>query len=354
MAKIAAQEVQAVIDEVKQLAETIVKAGDVGRGHLQDVTYAQAIKAMASNAEVEFDSTVWEGLTDQDRDQRAKRLKQVRNTLRHILGQDGPTSPSHIMYWDYAGNGWIVVCALLGFVLIAALIWGIRSEWDAATNAGWARTQAHAAELVRRATSDSDAALAQEISAAKALEDLRGKSAPPAADLAEAETTLKTAQGNTLAAQARVTRARAAAKNTMETAKEYGGIAGPTEGAILTMVVMWGALGGSLHLLRSLAAFVGNRQLIRSWLLHYFTLPFIGGALAAIVYLLLRVGLVSPSSTTGDGSAIANLNVIAIYGFAALSGLFAKAASDKLAELFGTLFRTTAPAQKDPIAEKGS
>jgi hypothetical protein len=351
MAKITAQEVQAVIDEVKQLAETIVKAGDAGRGHLQDVTYAQAIKAMASNAEVEFDATVWEGLTDQDRDQRAKRLKQVRNTLRHILGQDGPTSPSHIMYWDYAGNGWIVVCALLGFVLIAGLIWGIRSEWDVATNAGWARTQAHASELVRQATSDSDAALAQELFAAKALEDLRGKSAP-AAELAKAEATLKTAQDNTLAAQTRVTRARASAKNTIEAAKEYSGIAGPTEGAILTMVVMWGALGGSLHLLRSLAAFVGNRQLVRSWLLHYFTLPFIGGALAAIVYLLLRVGLVSPSSTTGDGSAIANLNVIAIYGFAALSGLFAKAASDKLAELFGTLFRTTAPAQKDPIAEK--
>jgi hypothetical protein len=351
VAKIGAQAIQETIAEVGQLAGKITKAGDEGRGQLKDVTYAEAIKALASNAAGDFDPGEWDKLDDQEQNVRANRLKHVRNTLRHILGQDGPTDPKHIMHWDYAGNGWIIGCALIGVLLVIGLLAGIILKWDEATDAGWAKTMGRASEIVRQATEAVGDALAKEADATKAVDDKKAKSAT-AEELTKAQEGLVAAQASTQAAQTRLTRAQEAANNAAKAAETYGHMSGPTEGTILTMVVLWGALGGSLHLLRSLAAFVGNRQLVRSWILHYFTLPFIGGALAAIVYLLLRVGLVSPSSTTGDGSAIANLNVVAIYGFAAMSGLFAKAASDKLAELFGTLFRTTAPQQKDPIAEK--
>jgi hypothetical protein len=54
------------------------------------------------------------------------------------------------------------------------------------------------------------------------------------------------------------------------------------------------------------------------------------GILAPIIYMLLRVGILRPTTNATGGSSIANLNLIAIYVFAALTGLLSKVASDKL------------------------
>ncbi len=119
------------------------------------------------------------------------------------------------------------------------------------------------------------------------------------------------------------------------------------------MVILLGALGGTLHLVGSLVKYVGNRQLKRSWLLYYLYAPFAGAALAPILYMLLRVGILSPTGGPSTGSNIVSLNLLAIYAFAALTGLFAKTATDKLAEVFKTAFRSSEAASKDPIgAEK--
>ncbi|MEO8324819.1 MAG: hypothetical protein ABI618_03150 [Nitrospirota bacterium] len=123
---------------------------------------------------------------------------------------------------------------------------------------------------------------------------------------------------------------------------------GANEENVLEMVILLGALGGALHLMASLGAYVGNRQLKRSWVLHYLFMPLVGASLAPMVYMLLRVGILTPSGTASGGSSIANLNLIAIYGFATLSGLFAKTATDKLKEVFATIFRTERAA-KDPL-----
>jgi hypothetical protein len=101
-----------------------------------------------------------------------------------------------------------------------------------------------------------------------------------------------------------------------------------------------------------LVKYVGNRQLKRSWLLYYFYTPLAGAALAPIVYMLLRVGILSPTSSSTGGSNIANLNLIAIYGFAALTGLFGKTALDKLAEVFKTIFRSGEASTKDSIGSE--
>ena len=87
--------------------------------------------------------------------------------------------------------------------------------------------------------------------------------------------------------------------------------------------------------------------------MYYLSLPVTGAALAPFVYMLLRVGILAPSGASGDGLGVANLNLIGIYAFAALTGLFAKPATDKLSEVFRTFFRTPEPASKDAIgAEK--
>lgn len=110
----------------------------------------------------------------------------------------------------------------------------------------------------------------------------------------------------------------------------------PTEFAALRMVVLMGCLGGFLHFTSSLAKYVGNRQLLRSWAFYYLLMPIEGAALAPVIYLLLRVGVLSPGASAQNGTE--NLNLVGIYGFAALSGLFSKQAIDMLAQVFTTIF----------------
>jgi hypothetical protein len=100
-----------------------------------------------------------------------------------------------------------------------------------------------------------------------------------------------------------------------------------------------GRLGGFVHLTSSLARYVGNRQLLRSWVVWYLLMPFSGAALAPMVYLLLRVGVLSNGTD--------HLNVFGLYGFAALTGLFAEQTIEMLAKVFSEIF--TKVQAKDPI-----
>ena len=103
---------------------------------------------------------------------------------------------------------------------------------------------------------------------------------------------------------------------------------------LLAMVMVSGAVGSFIHAGTSFADFVGNRQATKSWTIWYVLRPLIGSALAFVMYVALRGGLLT--------SDVAN-KAINVYGFAsigALSGLFSKQATDKLKEVFDTLFRT--------------
>jgi hypothetical protein len=97
-----------------------------------------------------------------------------------------------------------------------------------------------------------------------------------------------------------------------------------------------GALGGLIHSAHSLANFVGNRQLMRSWIIYYVLIPPQGAALALILYLFLRVGVLSPAEA---GGATKNLNLVALYAFAGLAGLFSKQAIEMFAAVFSTVFK---------------
>ena len=249
---------------------------------------------------------------------------------------------------DIPANPAIVAWATVGFLLTALLLWAIVLRWSQATRTDFsvsiqAATQAlgkleAAKKSVTKADADELDARRQP-DAAKDTPEEKGAQQLVITKAKEAATKrdeLKGAQGNFILAATKAIKG-----------------SGASEGAVLTMVILLGALGGSLHLVGSLVKYVGNRQLRRSWLLHYLAMPIVGAALAPMVYMLLRVGLVSPSGASGDASGIANLNLIAIYAFAALTGLFAKTATEKLSEVFSTLFRTESPASTDALgAEK--
>lgn len=105
----------------------------------------------------------------------------------------------------------------------------------------------------------------------------------------------------------------------------------------LLIVIVAGALGSYVHLATSFADFLGNRRLRLSWGWWYLLRPFIGVALALVLYFVVRAGLISGTS---DGKA---LNAYGVAAIAGMSGMFSKQATDKLREVFENLFRTQNP-----------
>jgi hypothetical protein len=105
----------------------------------------------------------------------------------------------------------------------------------------------------------------------------------------------------------------------------------------MLIVIIAGALGSYIHAATSFADFVGNRRCYASWTIWYILRPFIGMALAVMIYFAVRGGLVGP--TTGAGA----LSPYGIGAVAGLAGLFSKQATDKLHEVFETLFKTDHP-----------
>jgi putative Ig domain-containing protein len=102
---------------------------------------------------------------------------------------------------------------------------------------------------------------------------------------------------------------------------------------LLLLVIFAGALGSYVHAVKSLTDFIGNRTATASWFWWYITRPFLGAAMALIFYAVLRGGFLAGSPA--DAKVVNHFGVIAI---GALVGMFADKASQKLAEIFDTLF----------------
>jgi hypothetical protein len=121
------------------------------------------------------------------------------------------------------------------------------------------------------------------------------------------------------------------------TATHLGGISLvlDQEQRLFVIVAVSGVLGGLIHSVRSLYEYAGNRALRRSWLPMYLALPFVGGALAVIFYLILRGGLIT--------GAAAQVNFFGFAAVSALVGLFSPEAAEKLKQVFSTLLAPSPP-----------
>lgn len=103
------------------------------------------------------------------------------------------------------------------------------------------------------------------------------------------------------------------------------------DGRLLLVVALAGALGGLIHVLRSAYWYIGNRELVRSWLAMYILLPFVGSVLSLIFYLVIRGGFFSAQATVQQTSP---------YGFAAVAslvGMFTPQAVLKLKQVAETV-----------------
>jgi hypothetical protein len=104
---------------------------------------------------------------------------------------------------------------------------------------------------------------------------------------------------------------------------------------LLLLVIVAGGLGSFIHAATSFVDYVGNRKFVRSWMLWYLIRPLIGGTLALVLYAAVRGGLLT--ATAGSQS----VSPYGVTALAFLAGMFSKQATDKLSELFTTLFKTT-------------
>jgi hypothetical protein len=107
---------------------------------------------------------------------------------------------------------------------------------------------------------------------------------------------------------------------------------------LLLLVILSGALGSFLHMAQSFSDFAGNRTLKSSWVWWYALRPFVGAGLALVIYEALRGGLISVGATPGFDAN--GMNPYGLMAGGALAGLFSKDATQKLGEVFSTIFQT--------------
>jgi hypothetical protein len=123
----------------------------------------------------------------------------------------------------------------------------------------------------------------------------------------------------------------------VETIEWFGtssGFKATLDARLLLLVMAAGGIGSFIHAATSFADFVGNERLSTNWMWWYILRPFIGMALAAVFYVTIRAGFLT---SAGQPST---MNVYGVSSMAGLVGMFSKQATDKLGEVFDTLFKT--------------
>ncbi|GIV58986.1 IPT/TIG domain-containing protein [Rhodocaloribacter litoris] len=125
---------------------------------------------------------------------------------------------------------------------------------------------------------------------------------------------------------------------------------------LILLVLCAGAFGSFLHAANSFTHHVGNKTFAASWTWWYVMRPFVGAVLALIVYFAVRGGLlaISIGGPGDDESLFERLNVFGVVGLSGLVGMFSRQASDKLGEVFDTIFRTrqTPPPYPKPVVSR--
>ncbi|TKB59679.1 MAG: hypothetical protein E8D49_07560 [Nitrospira sp.] len=271
---------------------------------------------------------VWDKLSQDVAEANYQRVMSVVKRLTKALVPDidGPTDPSHIMHYKHASSRVIWLVFVVGTALTALDLYQISERWEQATY------------LPPLNPNTSGPATSSSPPGVLAKPDgVAGGGAPQQPTSPSSPADSSKAGGHRDSATVGGTPAKCVRPD-----------CSPTQYQVFIMVVLMGTLGGLLRLMSSFAKYVGNRQLLRSWIPYYLLMPIEGGALALLIYLLLRVGLLSPTASINDAGS---LNVFGVYAIAGLTGLFSSQAMEKLAEVFAVIFNKVQA--KDSLDSKG-
>ena len=140
--------------------------------------------------------------------------------------------------------------------------------------------------------------------------------------------------------------------NTFSTARVFGlELKASADARLLITIVAAGALGSLVHCLTSFADYIGNRKLNKSWVWYFILRTPIGISLALVFYLVLRGGLIAPTGgQNAQGGTL--LNPYGLAAIAGMAGMFSKQATDKLSEVFDTLFQVKKPVDRADLLDK--
>lgn len=106
---------------------------------------------------------------------------------------------------------------------------------------------------------------------------------------------------------------------------------GSADRGLLLLAFFAGIAGSFLHAAQSLSSYIGNAEFKASWTTWYFLRPWIGGILGFAIYFALRAGLIA---------GVTGVNPYGVVALGLMGGWFSKTTTDKLQEVFDTLFKT--------------
>jgi hypothetical protein len=107
-------------------------------------------------------------------------------------------------------------------------------------------------------------------------------------------------------------------------------------------VLITGSFGSCVFGLKSLADYIGARNLTESWFTFYAVKPLVGAGIGLLFYLVIRGGFL-----VGTNADVRAVNPFGVAAIAALVGAYADQAFNKLYDVFQTLFQTK-PQAKAP------
>lgn len=318
-----------------------------------DAIRLSTLKGQFSQIKIELPSDLggsgaaeWNSLPLDKRQDLESRLEQLHGEVDKVMAAIECDHPESIMSRTCVGNAGIVLLlaiAITGLIGNTFVIW---QHWPDATGSNGSPTELLIAlDLAKQDRSESIKRLA---TAQKELQEAEreGASVPPIKDRLEAAaapltdvapdraTAPKESEIDILKRALEEAVARNRESHLALLSVEHA--LSPRHQDVLLMVILMGSLGGFIHLSSSMSMYVGNRAFRRSWIPFYLLAPFQGAALSPIVFLLIAGTILSPGSDAGTVGS--SMNLKSVYAFSAMTGLFAKQAIEKLAEVFVTLF----------------
>ncbi len=333
------------LNELSQRAGANKGAADTNAADVQSLA-TSALQDVPLDGNGKVDAAKWNVLPPDEQQNHYQHLTRVSDAAAALLDDDGPSDPSSLMFRDDLSNSWVITLTLLAALGTIGDLIMIHTNYESATS----RVAPIATGLqpgpLSGPTGASVIGAASGASAASGTVGPSGTSGPSGARGTSGGSGASGASagggpsGISVPSGTGGTGGAPANQPPPVAQPVQQAVAGPRQGPLeqdaLLMVILMGALGGFLHLTSSLAKYVGNRQLLRSWAIYYLLMPVEGSALAVVVYLLLRVGVLNPSVVGADSTG--NINWVGIYGFSVLAGIFSKQALEMLGTVFNTIF----------------
>lgn len=109
---------------------------------------------------------------------------------------------------------------------------------------------------------------------------------------------------------------------------------------VVGLVLVIGALGGVLYGMIGYCVHLSRGDFNKKWLCWYLFRPPLGAGMSLVLFLATRGGFISL------GSSVSYADLYGTAALSALCGMFSEQVSKKLAEIFGTLFRTESDAKR--------